>query len=143
MHPNDHVNMAQSTNDVIPTVIRVAAARQVVACCRRWTPWPGRWVQGAGVRRRAQVGRTHLQDAVPVRLGQSSRLPRAVALDREASLRRPGCPRLGIGGTATGTGLNSHPEYHARMVARISALSGEAFTCSGNLFESMQSTADC
>jgi len=89
-------------------------------------------------------GRTHLQDAVPVRLGQEfGAYAQAVWLDRER-IARAGAMlrRLGIGGTATGTGLNSHPDYHAAMVATISRLAGMDFCSSGNLFESMQSTAD-
>jgi fumarate hydratase class II len=89
-------------------------------------------------------GRTHLQDAVPVRLGQEfGAYARAVERDadkiREAAV---GLRRLGIGGTATGTGLNAHPEYHRRMVDVIGRLSGLELFESDNLFESMQSMAD-
>ena len=71
-------------------------------------------------------GRTHLQDAVPVRLGQEfSGYARAVARDRErVAHAAEGLRRLGIGGTATGTGLNAHPEFHARMVAELTRLTG-------------------
>jgi fumarate hydratase class II len=89
-------------------------------------------------------GRTHLQDAVPVRLGQEfGAYAQAVRLDAS---RIAGAAdkvrRLGIGGTATGTGLNSHPQYHAAMLAKLSELTGVAFISTGNLFEAMQSTAD-
>lgn len=145
VHPNDHVNMAQSTNDFIPTVIRVAAAPQV----ERLLEALG--ALAAALEEKAcafddvlKPGRTHLQDAVPVRLGQEfGAYAQAVWLDRER-IARAGAMlrRLGIGGTATGTGLNSHPDYHAAMVATISRLAGMDFCSSGNLFESMQSTAD-
>jgi len=89
-------------------------------------------------------GRTHLQDAVPVRLGQEFGAY-ARAVERDAGrIRRSaeGLQRLGIGGTATGTGLNAHPEYHTRMLQRLSELTGLALVPSDNLFESMQSMAD-
>src|SRR5437868_3262613 len=72
-------------------------------------------------------GRTHLQDAVPVRLGQEfGAYARAVANDRERiAIAGDRLRRLGIGGTATGTGLNAHPEYHARMVKRLSELTNQ------------------
>jgi len=81
---------------------------------------------------------------VPVRLGQEfSAYAKAVARDRERVARSAeGLRRLGIGGTATGTGLNAHPEYHARMVKRLSELTGLKLYTSDNLFESMQSLAD-
>jgi fumarate hydratase class II len=89
-------------------------------------------------------GRTHLQDAVPVRLGQEfGAYATAVKRERDRIERSAeGLRRLGIGGTATGTGLNAHPEYHARMVSRLSELSGLELYTSDDLFESMQSLAD-
>ena len=85
-----------------------------------------------------------MQDAVPVRLGQEfGAYAKAVARDSEKiRLAAEGLRRLGIGGTATGTGLNAHPEYHARMVKRLSELCGFPLAESDNLFESMQSMAD-
>ena len=145
VHPNDHVNMAQSTNDVIPTVIRVAAATQVGALL----PVLDGLAQALEAKAETfdgvlKSGRTHLQDAVPVRLGQEfGAYARAVRLDAERIARSAeGLRRLGIGGTAAGTGLNSHPRYHAAMVEEITSLSGLSFRSSGDLFESMQSTAD-
>ncbi|MFC2031651.1 lyase family protein, partial [Chloroflexota bacterium] len=89
-------------------------------------------------------GRTHLQDAVPVRLGQEfGAYARAVERDADRMRRAAeGLRRLGIGGTATGTGLNAHPEYHARMVKKLSELTGLTLYESDDLFESMQSLAD-
>ncbi|MCK4899145.1 MAG: hypothetical protein KAS38_10225, partial [Anaerolineales bacterium] len=89
-------------------------------------------------------GRTHLQDAVPVRLGQEfGAYARAIERDAGRIYRSAeGLRRLGIGGTATGTGLNAHPEYHARMVSRLAELTGLELYESDDLFESMQSMAD-
>ncbi len=145
VHPNDHVNMAQSTNDVIPTVLRVAASMAVAPLLAALDNLANRLEEKAAAFDHVlKPGRTHLQDAVPVRLGQEfSGYAQAVRLDREriaAAAQR--VRRLGIGGTATGTGLNAHPDYHTRMVARLTELTGIPFTSSGNLFESMQSSAD-
>jgi fumarate hydratase, class II len=145
VNPNDHVNMAQSTNDVIPTVLRVAAAiktRELLASLDLLvSELDGKAEEFDRV---LKPGRTHLQDAVPVRLGQEfGAYARAVGLDRERIARALlFTQRLGIGGTATGTGLNSHPEYHSRMVAQLEMLTGIPFTSSGDLFEPMQSAAD-
>jgi fumarate hydratase class II len=89
-------------------------------------------------------GRTHLQDAVPVRLGQEfGAYAKAVQRDAERIRRAAqGLRRLGIGGTAVGSGLNAHPEYHTRMVEKLSALTGLELHESDDLFESMQSMAD-
>jgi fumarate hydratase class II len=89
-------------------------------------------------------GRTHLQDAVPVRLGQEfGAYTRAIRRDSEKiEAAAAGLRRLGIGGTATGTGLNAHPDYHPRMIAALRRLTGLELDYSDDLFESMQSMAD-
>jgi fumarate hydratase class II len=145
VHPNDHVNMAQSTNDVVPTVIRISALmvlRGLLPALRNLE---------LALRSKAQTfdfivkaGRTHLQDAVPVRLGQEfGAYARAVGHDVDRIEQAAGdMKRIGIGGTATGTGLNSDPRYHADMVRRLSELTELDLRSSGNLFESMQSMAD-
>lgn len=144
-NPNDHVNMAQSTNDTIPTAIRLGCLWRVDELLTTLddlsAAWQAKAVEFDGV---MKSGRTHLQDAVPVRLGQEfGGYAKAVARDRERIARSAeGLRRLGIGGTATGTGLNAHPEYHARMVVRLSELTGLKLYTSDNLFESMQSMAD-
>jgi fumarate hydratase class II len=145
VHPNDHVNMAQSTNDTIPTAIRLGSLWRLDELTGEVTRL------AAELRHKAaefdgvvKSGRTHLQDAVPVRLGQEfGGYARAVERDA-ARLRRgaEGLRRLGIGGTATGSGLNAHPEYHSRMVAKLSELTGLELYESDDLFESMQSLAD-
>jgi fumarate hydratase class II len=145
VHPNDHVNMAQSTNDVIPTVLRVAASISALTLLSALEGLASALeAKAVAFDRVLKPGRTHLQDAVPVRLGQEfGGYARAVALDRERVARTlEMVHRLGIGGTATGTGLNSPPEYHGRMVARLGELTGIAFVSTGNLFEPMQSAAD-
>ena len=145
LHPNDHVNMAQSTNDVIPTAIRlgvlwrldellVAVNALVEALYQKSREFDAV----------LKSGRTHLQDAVPVRLGQEfGAYARAIERDAGRIYRSAeGLRRLGIGGTATGTGLNAHPEYHARMVNQLAELTGLELYESDDLFESMQSMAD-
>lgn len=143
--PNDDVNMAQSTNDTIPTAVRLG-------CLWRLEELVGSLTRLAVALRAKSVefddvvksGRTHLQDAVPVRLGQEfGAYAKAVERDIERIKRSAdGLRRLGIGGTATGTGLNAHPEYHARMVTRLSEITGLVLYESDDLFESMQSMAD-
>jgi fumarate hydratase class II len=143
--PNDHVNMAQSTNDTIPTAIRLGSlwrlAELLAAVDHLGDALDAKAREFDDV---VKSGRTHLQDAVPVRLGQEfGAYARAIANDRERiAAAGERLARLGIGGTATGTALNAHPEYHARMVQRLSELTGLELTSSGNLFESMQSMAD-
>jgi fumarate hydratase, class II len=145
VHPNDHVNMAQSTNDTIPTAIRLGCLWRVdelLSVLNELT---------AALQSKAKEfndivksGRTHLQDAVPVRLGQEfGAYAKAVERDTER-VRRAATDlgRLGIGGTAVGSGLNAHHRYHRRMVEKLSALTGLNLQTSDNLFESMQSMAD-
>ncbi len=143
--PNDHVNMAQSTNDTIPTAIRIGcllrlqelldATNGLAEAFRR---------KGEEWKDVVKSGRTHLQDAVPVTLGQEFRaygtcLSRTAGKIQEAAR---GLRRLGIGGTATGSGLNAHPEYHPRMVRKLSELTGLDLQGSDDLFECMQSMGD-
>jgi fumarate hydratase, class II len=145
VHPNDHVNMAQSTNDTIPTAIRLGALWRldelqdaILALSQALSE------KADAFDDIVKSGRTHLQDAVPVRMGQEfGAYAKAVQRDGERIMRAAeGLRRLGIGGTATGTGLNAHPEYHPRMVKSLSGLSGLQLYTSDNLFESMQSMAD-
>lgn len=145
VHPNDHVNMAQSTNDTIPTAIRLGALwrlDELLATLK--TLVDALNAKAAQFDDIVKSGRTHLQDAVPVRLGQEFGAY-ARAVERDAARIRDaaeGLRRLGIGGTAVGSGLNAHPEYHARMLKKLSELTGLTLYESDNLFESMQSMAD-
>ena len=145
VHPNDHVNMSQSTNDTIPTAIRLGCLWRLEELLEA--------IDGlsAALHRKAlefddivKSGRTHLQDAVPVRFGQEfSAYSTAVHRDaKRIEASGEGLRRIGIGGTATGTGLNAHPKYHALMISRLSELTGFTLYSSDNLFESMQSMAD-
>jgi fumarate hydratase, class II len=145
VHPNDHVNMAQSTNDTIPTAMRLGCLwrlDELLSALDRLAD---------ALRQKAQEfddvvksGRTHLQDAVPVRLGQEfGAYARAVERNREKiAVAADGLRRLGIGGTATGSGLNAHQEYHGRMIKTLSRLTQLELSESDDLFESMQSMAD-
>jgi fumarate hydratase class II len=145
VHPNDHVNMAQSTNDTIPTAIRLGCLWRLDELTGEVNRLASELGKKAGEYDDiVKSGRTHLQDAVPVRLGQEfGGYARAVARDADRIRRAAeGLRRLGIGGTAVGTGLNAHPEYHARMVKKLSELTGLALYESDNLFETMQSMAD-
>ncbi len=145
VHPNDHVNMAQSTNDTIPTAIRLGALWRLDELLdtlnKLVEALNGKAAEFDDI---VKSGRTHLQDAVPVRLGQEfSAYARAIERDTERiQYAAEGLRRLGIGGTAVGSGLNAHPEYHARMVKKLSELTGLKLYESDNLFESMQSMAD-
>jgi fumarate hydratase class II len=145
VHPNDHVNMAQSTNDTIPTAIRLGCLWRLDELIETLANLQGALGQkAADFDAIVKSGRTHLQDAVPVRLGQEfSGYAKAIERDSEKiRLAARGLRRLGIGGTATGTGLNAHPEYHARMIKALGELTGLALYGSDNLFESMQSMQD-
>ncbi len=145
VHPNDHVNMAQSTNDTIPTAIRLGVLwrlDELLGALRHLA-------EALADKARefddvVKSGRTHLQDAVPVRLGQEfGAYAKAVERNIEKiTLAADGLRRLGIGGTATGTGLNAHPEYHRRMVQTLARLTGFVLYESDDLFESMQSMQD-
>ena len=144
VNPNDHVNMAQSTNDVTPTAIRIAlldlvrpVADELDLLAASFAGHAERYV-GA-----VKPGRTHLQDAVPITFGQefggyATRL-RAAASRLRAS--RAELCELGIGGTAAGTGLNADPEYRARVCRHLAAWTGDPIAPAADLFAAMQSTA--
>jgi fumarate hydratase class II len=143
--PNDHVNMAQSTNDTIPTAIRLGVLWRL----DEMLGVIDKLAEALEVKAKefdsiVKSGRTHLQDAVPVRLGQEfGAYAKEVRRDREKiAYAADGLRRLGIGGTATGTALNAHPEYHARMIKKLSELTGLKLYESDNLFESMQAHSD-
>ncbi len=145
VHPNDHVNMAQSTNDTIPSAIRLGCLWRLEELSSAIQNLVDAFAAKADeFDDILKSGRTHLQDAVPLRLGQEfGAYARAVERDGERIRRAAeGLSRLGIGGTAVGSGLNAHPEYPARMVAKLSQITGFKLTGSEDLFESMQSMAD-
>jgi fumarate hydratase class II len=145
VHPNDHVNMAQSTNDVIPTAIRLGCLWRLDELLTALNNLSGALMAKASeFDDIVKSGRTHLQDAVPIRLGQEFGAY-AKAIERDAEriqYAAEGLRRLGIGGTAVGSGLNAHPDYHRQMVKKLSELTSLKLYESDNLFESMQSMAD-
>jgi fumarate hydratase class II len=142
--PNDDVNMAQSTNDVVPTAIRLAALdlapaaiEALAALARTFDDKARRWD------RVVKSGRTHLMDATPITLGQEVS-GWAVALSTSAGRIRDALPELsvvGLGGTAVGTGLNAHPRFRALVVAELEKLTDVPLTPAPNLFYAMQSLA--
>jgi len=145
IHPNDHVNMAQSTNDVIPTAIRIGCLLRLNELTGALENLYTALRQKAGEFKSVlKSGRTHLQDAVPVTLGQEFGAYADAILKDTDRIRRSAdtLSELGIGGTAVGSGLNAHPDYHRKMVAVLGELTGIKFRTSDNLFERMQSMAD-
>jgi aspartate ammonia-lyase len=144
VHPNDHVNMAQSTNDVFPTAMRLAGlmlakplAEQIARCA---TAFEAKAQEFNGI---LKSGRTHLQDAVPIRLGQEfgaygKALRRAYAQVEAAA---DDLSEIGIGGTAVGTGLNAGPEYRAIVVRYLSELTGFILLPAEDPIHLMQSQA--
>lgn len=141
IHPNDDVNHAQSTNDSFPTAIRVAAARQIIyllipAVQKLRDTLASKSEQFAGI---VKIGRTHLQDATPLTLGQEfsgyvSQLDHAL-IRLDAALQ--GLYELPLGGTAVGTGLNAHPDYAEQVAQTLAALTDVPFVTAPNKFEAL------
>jgi fumarate hydratase class II len=139
VHPNDHVNLGQSSNDVIPTAIHVAAAVDVND---RLLPSLQR-LEDSLRRKSAELwpviktGRTHLQDATPIRLGQEV-LGWAGQIERgrrRAAAALEELTELALGGTAVGTGVNTHPEFARRVAERLAAATGISFRETDNHFQ--------
>ncbi len=138
-HPNDHVNMSQSSNDVIPTAMHVAASE---ALARDLLPALRMLAAALTAKARelddvVKIGRTHLQDATPIRLGQElggHARQVELAIERLESAGR-GLEELALGGTAVGTGLNAHPEFAGRVIALVSARTGLPFREAADHFE--------
>ena len=142
VHPNDHVNMGQSTNDVFPTALHVAAlvgveTHLVPALRRLAEAFEQKASEFADV---VKAGRTHLQDAVPITLGQEFSGYASVIRHGIARVEhtRANLSELAIGGTAVGTGLNAPPDFAARVVAELRTLTRQMFKRADNLFEAMQ-----
>jgi fumarate hydratase class II len=145
IHPNDHVNMEQSSNDVIPTAMHISAATAIKESLS-----PSLEHLAAALNRKAdqydsivKIGRTHLQDATPIRLGQE-----LGGYAQQAKLGAVRCLRaiyalreLPLGGTAVGTGINSHPDFAKKAAALIAQKTGIAFEEAANHFEA-QSAKD-
>ena len=143
VHPNDHVNMAQSTNDAFPTAIHVAAvgridAHLLPAVLSLRTTLATKAAAFADI---VKIGRTHLQDATPLTLGQEmsgwvAQLDHALAAIRAAL---GPLYELALGGTAVGTGLNAHPEFAVRAAAKLAELTGRPFVTAPNKFQALAS----
>ena len=141
VHPNDHVNHAQSTNDSFPTAIHVAAAQQInhlliPAVQKLRDTLDAKAKAFAGI---VKIGRTHLQDATPLTLGQEfsgyvSQLDHGLARLQDALKYLYELP---LGGTAVGTGLNSHPDFAVKAAAQLAQLSGLPFVTAPNKFEAL------
>ncbi|WP_066546986.1 MULTISPECIES: class II fumarate hydratase [unclassified Sphingomonas] len=144
VHPNDHVNMSQSSNDSFPTALHIAAA---IAATRDLMPALDRLHDALAVKAKAwagliKIGRTHLQDATPVTLGQEfsgyvHQLYRCRARIEPAVMH--GMTALAQGGTAVGTGLNAPPGFDTAVAAEIAALTGLPFRTADNKFEALAS----
>ena len=145
IHPNDHVNMSQSTNDVFPTAMRIAALIAVEDLMRILNGLTNALSdKGKEFDHIIKSGRTHLQDAVPIRLGQEfAGYSVAVAKSaKEIQYEREKLLELGIGGSAVGTGINTHPQYQKKVIQYLREITGYKFKGSKNLIASMQSMGD-
>jgi len=141
VHPNDDVNMSQSSNDTFPTAMHIAAAEQLVhelvpALRKLRDSLAAKSGEFAEI---VKIGRTHLMDAVPLTLGQEFS---GYVAQLDYDLRRieaalPDIYELAIGGTAVGTGLNTHPEFAGRMAEKIAAYTGLPFTSAPNKFAAL------
>ena len=145
VHPNDHVNLGQSSNDVIPTAIHIAASESVE---RQLIPALTKLHKALDRKARefdkiVKIGRTHLQDATPVRLGQEfGGYARQIELGISRMRRaQEALSEVALGGTAVGTGLNCHPDFSAKVMAIISKETGCPFKEAANHFEA-QSAQD-
>jgi fumarate hydratase, class II len=141
VHPNDHVNMSQSSNDTFPTAMHIAAAEEIV---HRLLPsvaalrdaLEARAVEFADI---TKIGRTHLMDAVPLTLGQefSGYVAQLTADIERIEVTLPGLYELAAGGTAVGTGLNTHPEFGVRVASAIAEATGLPFVTAPNKFAAL------
>ncbi len=143
VHPNDDVNKSQSSNDTFPTAMHIAAAEEL-----NNKLLPALAILRVALQQKSEefkdvikVGRTHLMDAVPLTLGQEfSAFVQQIdnSIDR-INLVLPGLYQLALGGTAVGTGLNTHPEFAEKAAAKIAELTGLPFTSAPNKFEALAS----
>ncbi|VFR17456.1 Fumarate hydratase class II [plant metagenome] len=141
VHPNDHVNRGQSSNDVFPTAMHVAAALEVE---QRLLPSLMALRETLQAKSQAfadivKIGRTHLQDATPLTLGQelSGHVAQLDLAAQQIRASLPGLHQLAIGGTAVGTGLNAHPEFSARVAEALAKDTGVAFVSAPNKFQAL------
>lgn len=141
IHPNDDANLGQSSNDVVPTAMHVAAVCQIQ---NSLLPALDALIEALGAKEVAfsriiKVGRTHLQDAVPLTLGQefSAYVAQLRLARRAIELSLPFLFELAIGATAVGTGMNSHPEFGAKVASNLKGLTGLPFVSAPNKFAAL------
>jgi fumarate hydratase class II len=143
VHPNDHVNMSQSSNDTFPTAMHIAAVEQITHVL---LPNVTHLRDALDAKRKefesiVKIGRTHLMDAVPLTMGQEFS-GYVAQLDQNLERLRsvlPGLYELALGGTAVGTGLNTHPEFATRAAEKIAAFTGLPFVSAPNKFAALAS----
>ena len=147
IHPNDHVNFGQSSNDVIPSATHIAAASAI-----KEDLLPALQTLKAALDRKSKefweivkTGRTHLQDATPIRLGQeflgySGQIERGIA---RASRALEELTEIALGGTAVGTGINTHPDFARKAAARLSSMTGLQIRETSNHFQAQSSLDNC
>ena len=141
VHPNDHVNLSQSSNDVFPGAMAVATAGEtaralIPALVHLLAALQAKQAQFAGI---VKIGRTHLMDATPLTLGQefsgyAQQVRNGIA---RLEVTLPRLYELALGGTAVGTGLNTHPEFGARVAAEVARFTGLPFVTAPNKFEAI------
>jgi fumarate hydratase class II len=141
VHPNDHVNLGQSSNDAFPTAMHIAAARAIEhdllpSLERLEATLAAKAEAFAGI---VKIGRTHLQDATPLTFGQefSGYVEQLAQSAAAIELTLSGLRELAIGGTAVGTGLNTHPQFAERMVKDLSQATGLGFASAANKFAAL------
>lgn len=146
VHPNDHVNMGQSTNDTMPTALRIAALSSSDALVNALKGLEASLrAKSREFRNVIKSGRTHLQDAVPMTLGQEfgSWASAVKSATRRIERAREGLKRIGLGGTAVGTGINTHPEYRDAALRELSKASGiKGLRKAEDPFEALNSFTD-
>jgi fumarate hydratase, class II len=140
IHPNDDVNKAQSSNDTFPTAMHIAAVEVLAGVSEAVKKLKNTLQEKAtALSEVIKIGRTHLMDAVPLSLGQEiSGWAQMLENDlRRIAMTLPGLYELAIGGTAVGTGLNTHPEFAERSAAKIASLTKQPFVSAPNKFEAL------
>jgi aspartate ammonia-lyase len=144
VHPNDHVNYGQSTNDVFPTGMRLATLLELEKLYPVLESLASAFAdKGRAFHKIMKSGRTHMQDAVPIRLGQEF-AAYAVAMRKAVHSIRSAADSaryLGLGGSAVGTGLNTHPAYREKAIADLARISGQKLTPAADMRWAMQSNS--
>ena len=142
VHPNDHVNYGQSTNDVFPTAMRLGTLLALEGLYPVLAGLAESFrAKGAEFRSVVKAGRTHMQDATPIRLGQEFAAYGVAIAKAKAPISRAAdsLRELGLGGSAVGTGINTHPEYRALAIAKLEGISGQRLRAAEDMRWAMQS----